>query len=993
MKRRNTSSLVLLALSALCFICGGILLSGVFSGRVRTVYGFIGSIIIDDVVYTGNGVYAEASGVVGTPTNITILDSVGSPSLPVTHISSSGFRNLTSLISLTIGENVTTIPDSTFQGCTSVETLTWNAVNYTASFPWSNGNFPFESFGRNCGDPSNPLGLEIIIGSSAERIPNNFMAMTSSNAPNIKTITFAQPSSLTYIGNHAFLAKLSLVGTLTIPDSVVTIGNSAFFGCGNLTGLVLGESVQTIGGAASGYGGAFEATGLSGTLVITDNVQSIGNRAFQNNRNLTSVIIGSGLTSLGNSAFSECTSVETLTWNASSYTTAFPTLAEEHPFYCFGRNQGTSNPLGLELIIGKDASFIPNYFMQFVLPAERPNVRALTFQTGGVGVSDIGEYAFYGLDLVGTVAIPATVTNIGAGAFEDTNITRFWMNGAVPPTLPSSPGLPSSLFSGDGVVVPGDTALAGYMSAVGWSTVSSKIISAVAASGMTNWSWSTFNSPSWAYGSEFCARITPDSGYTVSNIQVTGAGVLGTGHIISGNDITIYSLTEPAIITATAAPITYTITASAGSNGNISPSGSVSVNHGANQTFTFSPNTNYTVESITVDGTALTGSELTDAITNGYTFISVTAGAHTIHVTFMTANHTITASAGFGGSISPSGAVNVSNGGGQTFTFSPNTGYKVDGITVDSVPLTGSALATAIASGYTFTDVTGDHTISVTFAVITYTITASSDSNGSISPAGSISVNHGGSQTFTFTPSTTYRIANVMVDGASVGSPSSYTFSNVTANRTIHVTFAINTYTITVTKSDGGIVSPSGNVTVNHGGSRTFNFTADANFYLKDVKVDGFSVGVPPPNSYTFTDVTKNYTLEVLFMREADISDAAIKPIGKTIAIVGVIDPENRITYVWTRQVEGKEVVGLDFNQASIPFVLDSDSYVTYVCDIYIDGVHKRNFTYNFAPKPPDMTGWILILVGLGFLFLLILLLFLLFIKRDKKKKQIIIRR
>lgn len=71
-----------------------------------------------------------------------------------------------------------------------------------------------------------------------------------------------------------------------------------------------------------------------------------------------------------------------------------------------------------------------------------------------------------------------------------------------------------------------------------------------------------------------------------------------------------------------------------------------------------------------------------------------------------------------------------------------------------------------------------------------FTITATAGANGSITPSGKVSVEAGGSQTFTITPNEGYEIADVLVDGVSVGAVSSYTFSGVQANRTIEATFA-----------------------------------------------------------------------------------------------------------------------------------------------------------------------------------------------------------
>jgi hypothetical protein len=143
---------------------------------------------------------------------------------------------------------------------------------------------------------------------------------------------------------------------------------------------------------------------------------------------------------------------------------------------------------------------------------------------------------------------------------------------------------------------------------------------------------------------------------------------------------------------------------------------------------------------------------------------------------------TITASAGANGSISPSGTVTVNQGGSQSFTITPNSGFTVSSVTVDGV--NQGAITT-----YTFNNVQANHTISAAFAPITFTITASAGSGGSISPSGTVTVNSGASQTFTITPNSGFAISNVTVDGANQGAITTYTFSNVQANHTISATF------------------------------------------------------------------------------------------------------------------------------------------------------------------------------------------------------------
>lgn len=120
-------------------------------------------------------------------------------------------------------------------------------------------------------------------------------------------------------------------------------------------------------------------------------------------------------------------------------------------------------------------------------------------------------------------------------------------------------------------------------------------------------------------------------------------------------------------------------------------------------------------------------------------------------------------------------------------------------------------------------------------------ITASAGPGGSISPAGTIIVWDGGSQAFTMTAEPCYPIADVIVDGASVGAVSSYTFSNVTIAHTISVTFG---------------VCPRGNIA-----GRVTAQCPDAGTPLLGVTVDAFAVGSGDLVGSGVTDAGGNYSI------------------------------------------------------------------------------------------------------------------------------------
>jgi hypothetical protein len=163
--------------------------------------------------------------------------------------------------------------------------------------------------------------------------------------------------------------------------------------------------------------------------------------------------------------------------------------------------------------------------------------------------------------------------------------------------------------------------------------------------------------------------------------------------------------------------------------------------------------------------------------------ITATDGTHSGKSNLFTVNPTISASAGTNGAISPTGSVSVNYGSSQTFTITANTGFQIADVIADNVSL-------GAVSTYTFTDVQTAHTITANFTINTFNITASAGAGGSISPNGSVTVNYGGNKTFTITPNNGYYIVDVSVKGNSIGTISSYTFTNVQGSNTISATFA-----------------------------------------------------------------------------------------------------------------------------------------------------------------------------------------------------------
>jgi hypothetical protein len=143
-----------------------------------------------------------------------------------------------------------------------------------------------------------------------------------------------------------------------------------------------------------------------------------------------------------------------------------------------------------------------------------------------------------------------------------------------------------------------------------------------------------------------------------------------------------------------------------------------------------------------------------------------------------------------------------------------------------------------------------------------HTITASAGANGGISPTGDVMVNAGDDQNFSIFPLAGYQVADVEVDGVSVGAVGIYTFSNVQNDHTIHATFE-RVHTITATAGANGSISPSGDVIVNAGDDQSFTITPNAGYKVGMVSVDGVLIGAV--STYTFNNVQNNHSIHATF--------------------------------------------------------------------------------------------------------------------------------
>ena len=254
----------------------------------------------------------------------------------ITSISSGLFCDCTGLTSVTIPNTVTTIDDSAFSGCynlTSIEipnsvTTIGRAFQYchnlnSIAIPNSvisisgyaftscsglkkiiveDGNTVYDSR-NNCNAIIETKTNTLLLGCKTTIIPNSVTSIGRSAFIGCTGLTsIAIPNSVTSIGGYAFSCCSGLT-SITIPNSVTSIGEFAFCDCDGLTSITIPNSLTTIDDYAFSRCDGFTS------IEIPNSVTSIGVGAFSFSDYLTSITIPNSVTSIGNNAFRYCISL------------------------------------------------------------------------------------------------------------------------------------------------------------------------------------------------------------------------------------------------------------------------------------------------------------------------------------------------------------------------------------------------------------------------------------------------------------------------------------------------------------------------------------------------------------------------------------------------------------------------------------------------------------------------------------------------------------